>query len=56
MCRIHDLPGWTQGHLDAHAAAMAQIVSEFIDARLGPPAAARLGAADPAAARGDIAQ
>ncbi len=30
--RIHDLPGWTHGHLDAHTAAMARIVREFVDA------------------------
>jgi len=30
--RIHDLPGWTHGHLDAHTASMAQIVREFVDA------------------------
>jgi pimeloyl-ACP methyl ester carboxylesterase len=30
--RIHDLPGWTHGHLDAHTAEMAAIVREFLDA------------------------
>lgn len=30
--RIHDLPGWTHGHLDAHTAEMATIVRGFLDA------------------------
>jgi pimeloyl-ACP methyl ester carboxylesterase len=30
--RIHDLPGWTHGHLDAHTAQMAAIVRAFLDA------------------------
>jgi pimeloyl-ACP methyl ester carboxylesterase len=30
--RIHDLPGWTHGHLDAHTAEMAAIVRGFLDA------------------------
>ncbi len=30
--RIHDLPGWTHGHLDAHTAEMAAIVRQFLDA------------------------
>lgn len=30
--RIHDLPGWTHGHLDAHTAEMAAIVRAFLDA------------------------
>jgi pimeloyl-ACP methyl ester carboxylesterase len=28
---IHDLPGWTHGHLDAHTQEMAAIVREFLD-------------------------
>jgi pimeloyl-ACP methyl ester carboxylesterase len=28
---IHDLPGWTHGHLDIHAVEMAAIVREFLD-------------------------
>jgi hypothetical protein len=27
-----ELPGWTHGHLDAHTAAMASIVRQFLDA------------------------
>lgn len=30
--RIHDLPGWTHGHLDAHTVEMATIVRGFLDA------------------------
>jgi pimeloyl-ACP methyl ester carboxylesterase len=30
--RIHDLPGWTHGHLDAHTAEMAAVVRRFLDA------------------------
>lgn len=30
--RIHDLPGWTHGHLDAHTVEMAAIVRGFLDA------------------------
>jgi len=29
--RIHDLPGWTHGHLDAHTAEMAAVVRAFLD-------------------------
>jgi pimeloyl-ACP methyl ester carboxylesterase len=29
--RIHNLPGWTHGHLDAHTAEMAAIVRDFLD-------------------------
>jgi pimeloyl-ACP methyl ester carboxylesterase len=28
--RIHDLPGWTHGHLDAHTEEMAEIVRAFL--------------------------
>ena len=28
--RIHDLPGWTHGHLDSHTEEMAQIVRSFL--------------------------
>ena len=28
---MHDLPGWTHGHLDAHTAEMAAIVRAFLD-------------------------
>lgn len=28
--RIHDLPGWTHGHLDAHTEEMAKIVRAFL--------------------------
>ncbi len=28
---IHDLPGWTHGHLDVHTVAMADIVRGFLD-------------------------
>jgi pimeloyl-ACP methyl ester carboxylesterase len=27
---IHNLPGWTHGHLDAHTKEMASIVREFL--------------------------
>jgi pimeloyl-ACP methyl ester carboxylesterase len=30
--RVHDLPGWTHGHLDAHTEEMAAIVRGFLDA------------------------
>jgi pimeloyl-ACP methyl ester carboxylesterase len=33
--RIHDLPGWTHGHLDAHTAEMAAIVRDFLDKNTG---------------------
>lgn len=29
--RIHDLPGWTHGHVDIHTAEMAKIVRDFLD-------------------------
>jgi pimeloyl-ACP methyl ester carboxylesterase len=29
--RIHDLPGWTHGHLDAHTVEMANVVRAFLD-------------------------
>ena len=29
--RIHDLPGWTHGHLDVHTVEMAAIVRDFLD-------------------------
>jgi len=28
--RIHDLPGWTHGHLDMHTEEMAEIVRGFL--------------------------
>ena len=28
---IHNLPGWTHGHLDAHTEEMALIVREFLE-------------------------
>jgi len=30
--RIHDFPGWTHGHLDAHTVEMANVVRGFLDA------------------------
>ncbi len=29
--RVHDLPGWTHGFLDAHTAAVAKLVRTFLD-------------------------
>ncbi len=30
--RVHDLPGWTHGHMDVHTIEMADVVRRFLDA------------------------
>jgi pimeloyl-ACP methyl ester carboxylesterase len=35
--RVHDLPGWTHGFLDAHTADVAKLVREFLDTQLEHP-------------------